>query len=267
MPVTHESAEDYLERILILEEERGNNDIRAVDIAKSFSYSKPSVSIAMKKLENGETVDEEEPQPVAPGSSTIEENLHEESAFQAVQPYRAAAIRNRAISAENLPKHLDKVCNTVSEIMRVEAPISRNLLGKRVLASYSITRSTAKTQELLSDVYRRLGLTEVSLNGEDIFWNSGQKPSEYFYIRVSGEGDCKRDPKDIPHCETVNAVMHVLRQQISLSEQDAVKEAAKLMGYPRMGVGAAAVFTAAFETVRNAELIEQDANGNWKIRA
>ena len=61
--------------------------------------------------------------------------------------------------------------------------------------------------------------------------------------------------------------MHVLRQQISLSEQDAVKEAAKLMGYPRMGVGAAAVFTAAFETVRNAELIEQDANGNWKIRA
>lgn len=53
MPVTHESAEDYLERILILEEERGNNDIRAVDIAKSFSYSKPSVSIAMKKLENG----------------------------------------------------------------------------------------------------------------------------------------------------------------------------------------------------------------------
>ena len=33
------------------------------------------------------------------------------------------------------------------------------------------------------------------------------------------------------------------------------------------GLGAAAVFTAAFETVRNAELIEQDANGNWKIRA
>jgi Mn-dependent DtxR family transcriptional regulator len=53
MPVTHESAEDYLERILILEEERGNKEIRAVDIAKSFSYSKPSVSIAMKKLENG----------------------------------------------------------------------------------------------------------------------------------------------------------------------------------------------------------------------
>ena len=53
MPITHESAEDYLERILILQEERGDKEVRAVDIAKSFSYSKPSVSIAMKKLENG----------------------------------------------------------------------------------------------------------------------------------------------------------------------------------------------------------------------
>ena len=219
----------------------------------------------LKKLENGETI-EEEPQPVINESGTIEENVSAEAEFKDVQPYRAAAIRNRAISADNLPKHLDKVSATVAEIMRVEAPISRSLLNKRVLSSYSITRATSKTQELLSEVYRRMGLTEVSLNGEDIFWNSGQKPSEYFLIRVSGEGDCKRDPKDIPYCETINAVMHVLRQQISLSEQDVIKESAKLMGYPRLGANASAVFGAAFETVRNAGLIEQDPNGNWKLK-
>ena len=219
----------------------------------------------LNKLEQGEAI-EEEPQPAAAESGILEENISEENAFEAVQPYRAAAIRNRAVSAENLPRHLDKVSNTVSEIMRIEAPISRNMLNKRVLSSFSITRSTAKTQELLSDVYRQMGLTEVSLNGEDIFWNNGQKPSEYFYIRVSGEGDCKRDAKDVPHCEAVNAVMHVLHRQISLSEQDAVKEAAKLMGYPRMGANAAEVFRVAFETVKNAALIEQDVNGNWKIK-
>lgn len=48
----YESAEDYLERILMLSEEKGN--VRAIDIAHSMGYSKPSVSIAMKKLlENG----------------------------------------------------------------------------------------------------------------------------------------------------------------------------------------------------------------------
>lgn len=48
----HESSEDYLERILILKEEKGH--VRSIDIAESMNFSKPSVSVAMKKLrENG----------------------------------------------------------------------------------------------------------------------------------------------------------------------------------------------------------------------
>ena len=48
----HESAEDYLESILILRERRGT--VRSIDIVNGLGYSKPSVSIAMKKLrENG----------------------------------------------------------------------------------------------------------------------------------------------------------------------------------------------------------------------
>ena len=50
--VIHESAEDYLESILILKERRGV--VRSIDIVNELGYSKPSVSIAMKKLrENG----------------------------------------------------------------------------------------------------------------------------------------------------------------------------------------------------------------------
>lgn len=45
------SGEDYLETILILSN-KGN--VRAIDIVNQLNYSKPSVSIAMKKLkENG----------------------------------------------------------------------------------------------------------------------------------------------------------------------------------------------------------------------
>ena len=47
-----ESAEDYLEAILILKGENGN--VRAIDIAHHLGFSRPSVSIAMKNLrENG----------------------------------------------------------------------------------------------------------------------------------------------------------------------------------------------------------------------
>ena len=50
--VIHESAEDYLESILILQEQCGQ--VRSIDIVNKLGFSKPSVSIAMKKLrENG----------------------------------------------------------------------------------------------------------------------------------------------------------------------------------------------------------------------
>ena len=44
----HESAEDYLETILILRERSGL--VRSIDIATEMNYSKPSISVAMKKL-------------------------------------------------------------------------------------------------------------------------------------------------------------------------------------------------------------------------
>lgn len=43
-----ESKEDYLERILMLSKKNGS--VRSIDIAHDMGFSKPSVSVAMKKL-------------------------------------------------------------------------------------------------------------------------------------------------------------------------------------------------------------------------
>jgi len=47
-----ESAENYLETILILQKRNGT--VRSIDIASELAFTKPSVSVAMKNLrENG----------------------------------------------------------------------------------------------------------------------------------------------------------------------------------------------------------------------
>lgn len=47
-----ESAENYLETILMLGQKKGN--VRSIDIANELEFKKPSVSVAMKNLrENG----------------------------------------------------------------------------------------------------------------------------------------------------------------------------------------------------------------------
>ncbi|MCR5650688.1 MAG: metal-dependent transcriptional regulator [Lachnospiraceae bacterium] len=48
----HESAEDYLEAILKIKEKKGM--VRSIDVVNELGFSKPSISVAMKRLrENG----------------------------------------------------------------------------------------------------------------------------------------------------------------------------------------------------------------------
>lgn len=54
----HESGEDYLEAILMIKKRSGN--VRSIDVARELSFSKPSVSVAMRNLKTSNyiTVDE-----------------------------------------------------------------------------------------------------------------------------------------------------------------------------------------------------------------
>ena len=49
-----QSVEDYLEAILMVQEEKGT--CRAIDIAQHLGFSKPSVSVALRNLENDGSV-------------------------------------------------------------------------------------------------------------------------------------------------------------------------------------------------------------------
>ena len=51
----HQSAENYLETILMLTNRNGS--CRSIDIANELGYSKPSVSIAMKNLREKKYID------------------------------------------------------------------------------------------------------------------------------------------------------------------------------------------------------------------
>ena len=73
----HESAENYLETILILKNRKGM--VRSIDIANELEFSKPSVSVAMKNLkENGYIkVDEEGYITLTPKGAAIAETMYE----------------------------------------------------------------------------------------------------------------------------------------------------------------------------------------------
>ena len=73
----HESAENYLEIILILKSRNGS--VRSIDIANELNFSKPSVSVAMKNLrENGYiTIDSSGMISLNPAGLEIAEKIYE----------------------------------------------------------------------------------------------------------------------------------------------------------------------------------------------
>lgn len=72
-----ESAENYLETILMLNQKNGT--VRSIDIVNQLEYTKPSVSVAMKKLrENGYLeMDSEGYITLTPSGRAIAENMYE----------------------------------------------------------------------------------------------------------------------------------------------------------------------------------------------
>ena len=71
-----ESSEDYLERILILSEKL--EKVREIDVVNDMGFSKPSVSIAMKKLkDNGYITIENGALSLTPKGLEIAERIYE----------------------------------------------------------------------------------------------------------------------------------------------------------------------------------------------
>ncbi len=72
-----ESAENYLETILVLSQRQ--SFVRSIDIANELSFSKPSVSVAMKNLRQSEliTVSEEGHISLTPSGLAIAAKVYE----------------------------------------------------------------------------------------------------------------------------------------------------------------------------------------------
>lgn len=72
-----ESAENYLETILVLQRRQGS--VRAIDIVTELSFSKPSVSVAMKNLRlNGYIeIDPQGHITLTPSGRSIAETIYE----------------------------------------------------------------------------------------------------------------------------------------------------------------------------------------------
>ena len=184
-----------------------------------------------------------------------------------VVPYQSAELKSISLSADDFvqPACKKMVKDAVKSVIETEAPVSEARLSHRVIQSFGITRSTAKIQNHLSELIASLALPSTIQYEDRFIWKKDQNPDEYILIRRNGEGDCKRDVKEIPQQEAANAVCLVLHEQISMSRDDLVRESAKLMNFTRLSSNVSAVFEAAVQSAESKGLIATDENGTCRL--
>ncbi len=156
-----------------------------------------------------------------------------------------------------------------SKLMKVidhESPISAGLLIRRVVQSYGISRAGSNIQMRILVIIFSLPVEITTENGQNYYWNKNMMTSDlYRDFRWSGEGDSKRDAKDVSVTEAVNALCYALSEQICLSQDDLCREGAKCLGYTRLGNMVSDLMSQAIISAETTGRIKLDKNKKWVL--
>ena len=190
-------------------------------------------------------LDEPDPAPETKRTDApIQKAPPEEFPFEDSSPletYRPAILPERNLPIDEL-RDVD-IMDAVTQVVQQEAPILEHLLIKRVLTAFSVTRVTPKLKERTRTLIERLGFPTTNNALEPVIWRRDQSPDSYADFRSGG-----REPVDIPAVEAVNAVITAANEQISLSEDDLLREAASYLGFNRLTPALASLLGDALNT-------------------
>ncbi len=186
-----------------------------------------------------------------------------------VKPYSAAMLDKRYLPPDDflLPRYVGTIRERIAAVLQAEAPVSERMLIRRVVQSYGIARSGSRIQGHMAAILHAMRLRTTTQGDQKIYWDWNQDPKNYTGFRASGDGENRRDAKDIPIEEAANAVCYVLYDQVSMSYDDLVRESANLLNYTRMGSNVVSVFGEAIRCAQRDGKLHEENNGLWRLTA
>ena len=151
--------------------------------------------------------------------------------------YAAATVPVTFLSADEFtaPWNEHNIQSKLELVIAAEAPISLSMLTKRVVQSYGIARAGSRIQSHLNTILWKMNLKTTTQEDVVFYWRKDQNPNAYVGFRVSGEEENRRDVRDVPVQEVANAIYTVLYEQVSMGQEDLLRETAKKLGYTRLG--------------------------------
>ena len=173
-------------------------------------------------------------QKMAPLNTTVQKPVPD---YPNPPVYSVAHLPVTAIAPENFtdPSNNRLLQGKIKAVLSAEAPISLQNLIRRVTQGCGISRAGTRIQNHLVQLLETMSLPTTRQEDTVFYWNKNQNPQDYRLFRTAGEGENRRDIRDVSTEEIANAVYVVLYEQISMGQEDLYREIAAKLGYVRMG--------------------------------
>ena len=181
--------------------------------------------------------------------------------------YAATVLPVKYVSADEFiePRLVRSIQEKVKLVIKTEAPVSVSMLTRRVVQSFGISRAGSRIQGHMDTVLRRMDLKMTQQGDTQFCWGQNQNPDAYVGFRVSGEGDSKRDVRDVPVQEIANAIYTVLYEQVSMGQDDLLRETANKLGYTRLGSNVLAALAHGIAYAQKQGGITTGSNGTYVL--
>lgn len=220
----------------------------------------------LHELQRGKPQPEPETEKEMAAPMKLQGNVATKSCSVAVQNapvYASALLPVKPITADEFvdPRRERSIKRAVETIIAQEAPLSLPMLTKRVVQSCGIVRAGTRIQEHLNAVLQKMSLRTAAQDGVVFYWKKEQNPEAYVGFRVNGNGDSRRDVRDVPVQEIANAIYAVLYEQISMGEEDLLRETANKLGYTRLGNNVLSALELGIQYAQSQGGITTGANG------
>lgn len=163
-------------------------------------------------------------------SNVIDENL---KCYEPVQlPLALGYLGNSEFFASYESGGIIK--QQIEAVLAAEAPISRDMLCKRVLEAWGISRVGARISRRFDGLFSAMHIKSTTSSDSIFYWNLESDPQQYDDFRIPSTNDKdRRNLEHIPPEEIASAVKYILNQQIGLLTEDLEREVSRIFGFAR----------------------------------
>lgn len=178
---------------------------------------------------------------------------------KALIPYESAVIEFAASANSESIYFLENralLIDQFTEIISVEAPISKNYLFRKVLKLWNTARAGSKLNGYLTQIVESIPAVSKNETHQVFYWSEAVTPNNINYYRDNTIE--KRAMEDISQEEIMLAISEIMATNLSLSKDDLVRTTGKTFGFMKVGSQIDQIISAAIHVMAHQEKVKLD---------